>query len=130
MSSVDHPPSLRVSVVGPCGSGKSTLVRALRERGYTVRHVAQEHSYVPDMWLRLTRPDALIYLHAAYATTVARRQLNWTPDEYAEQLRRLAHARQHAGLIVPTDDLTPGQVLGRALDFLAARASSPATPAP
>jgi hypothetical protein len=70
------------------------------------------------MWLRLTRPDALIYLDAGYETTCHRRRLNWTPAEYAEQLHRLRHARQHAGLYLPTDDLTPDDVVERVMVFL------------
>jgi hypothetical protein len=38
--------------------------------------------------------------------------------DHQEQLRRLAHAREHAHLIVNTDNLTPEQVLQKVLDFL------------
>jgi dephospho-CoA kinase len=38
---------LRIGVVGPCAAGKTTLVAALKNRGYEVHHIAQEHSYVP-----------------------------------------------------------------------------------
>jgi adenylate kinase family enzyme len=51
-----------VGVVGPCGSGKSTLIAALEAQGYPCRHIAQEHSYVKDMWKRITNPDVLIFL--------------------------------------------------------------------
>ncbi|MBP9503378.1 MAG: hypothetical protein KBF17_14555, partial [Candidatus Promineofilum sp.] len=50
-------PLLRVAVVGPCASGKSTLVAALRAAGYDARHPAQEHSFVKDMWRRRVDPD-------------------------------------------------------------------------
>jgi len=29
-------------------------------------HIAQEHSYVPYMWKRITNPDLLIYLNASF----------------------------------------------------------------
>ena len=104
-----------VGVVGPCGAGKSTLVAALTRLGIPARHIAQEHSHVPDMWARLTRPDVLVFLDAEYATCTARRRLYWTPREYAEQQRRLAHARDHAHIYVATDALTPEAVLRRVL---------------
>jgi len=110
--------SLRVGVVGPCGSGKSTLIAALEARGYVCRHIAQEHSYVKDMWERVSHPDVLIFLEASFPILTARRKLNWTASDHAEQLRRLAHARQHAHLIVDTGPLTPQEVAARVLDFL------------
>jgi deoxyadenosine/deoxycytidine kinase len=114
-----EPPSKPlIGVVGPCGSGKSTLIAALEEHGYACRHIAQEHSYVQAMWQVISKPDVLIYLGASFPTSTARRNLNWLESEYREQLRRLAHAREHAHLVVNTDELTPEQVLQKALDFL------------
>ena len=109
---------LLVGVVGPCGAGKSTLIAALESRGFACRHIAQEHSYVKDMWKRITNPDALIFLQASFPVCTARRQLNWNESDYAEQQRRLAHALEHADLVVDTDNLTPPEVAQRVLDFL------------
>ncbi len=107
-----------IGVVGPCGAGKSSLVSGLKAEGYQVRHIAQEHSYVPDMWRRLTNPDILIYLDVSYENTVQRRRLDWTSDEHAEQQRRLSHARQHADLYLNTNSMTVQEVRDSALSFI------------
>ncbi len=106
-------------MVGPCGAGKSTLVAALRERGIRAREVAQEHSYVPAMWQRITDPDVLIYLEVSQATAERRQGRSLPPGEWQRLTERLAHARAHADLLVDTDRLTPEQVLAQVLDFLA-----------
>ena len=114
-----EPPSKPlIGVVGPCGSGKSTLIAWLKKYGYTCRHIAQEHSYVQAMWQIISKPDILIYLEASFPVSTARRQLNWYEKDHSEQLRRLAHAREHAHLIVDTDNLNPEQVLQKVLDYL------------
>ena len=117
---MDDPPSKRplIGVVGSCGSGKSTLIAGLERYGYTCRHIAQEHSYVQAMWQIISRPDILIFLHASFPITTARRKLDWREKDYEEQSRRLSHAREHAHIIIDTDDLTPEQILQIVLDFL------------
>ena len=117
---MDEPPSSTqlIGVVGPCGAGKSTLVAGLEKHGYACRHIAQEHSYVPDMWQLITQPDILIYLDASFAVSTARAKLNWLEKDYTEQLKRLAHAREHANLFIETDELTPEAVIQKALNFL------------
>jgi len=107
-----------IGVVGPCGAGKSTLTGGLNGLGYRTRHIAQEHSYVQDMWKRLTNPDILVFLDASYAVTCQRRKLDWTEAEYAEQQRRLAHAREHADLYLATDDLNTQAVLEEVVRFV------------
>ena len=107
-----------IGIVGPCGSGKSTLAARLTERGLGARAIAQEHSYVPAMWQRLTNPGLLVFLLASYPVCTRRRQLVWTEQEYEEQLRRLAHAYAHADLRVDTDWLTPNEVLAAVLGRL------------
>lgn len=110
---------LRVAVVGPCMSGKSELVRALREKGYATHHVAQEHSYVPAMWQRMTDPDVLIYLDVDYEAVRARRpSVTWGPERLQEQAARLVHAREHCDLYVDTSDLTIEAVRERVLAYL------------
>lgn len=105
-----------IAVVGPCASGKTTLVDALRKRGYNARQVAQEHSYVPSMWKKITNPDLLIYLDASYETCTKRKQLNWSRSEYLLQIERLAHARENCDLYIQTEDIRPADVVRAALD--------------
>lgn len=107
-----------IGVVGPCGAGKTTLITGLRGYPLTLRHIAQEHSYVPTMWQRITHPDLLIFLDASYPATIQRRQLNWTQAEYDEQQRRLAHARANAHFYLMTDSHTPEEVIQQVVDFL------------
>lgn len=113
---------VKIGVVGPCGAGKSTLVRALRARGIAAREIAQEHSGVPAMWQRITRPNLLIYLNASRETAERRLERELPPDWWEEMTARLAHARAHAALIVETDGLTPEEVAERVTEFLAAGA--------
>ena len=105
-------------IVGPCSAGKSTLVAGLEKRGVFARNIAQEHSYVKDMWQRLTNPDILIYLDVSYHVAQTRRKLNWNTGEYETQKHRLRNARKHADLYLQTDALSPEEVLSQVLDFL------------
>jgi cytidylate kinase len=117
----DEPPGQSqtlIGVVGPCAAGKSTLIAGLTRLGYRSRHIAQEHSYVKDMWLRLTNPDVLVFVDASYPTTCLRGQLDWTKAEWQEQQHRLRHAREHAGLYLDTDNLSAEQVLEQVVEFV------------
>ena len=120
-NSPDQPDSQNrplIGVVGVCASGKSTLIKGMEARGFRMRHIAQEHSYVKDMWKRITNPDVLIFLDATYSLTVQRRQLDWTEADWAEQQRRLSHAREHADLYINTDDLSIERVLEIVVAFV------------
>jgi len=107
-----------IGIVGPCGAGKTTLAEGLRRNGYRSRAIVQEHSYVKDMWQRMTRPDVLIFLQASCSVGGERRQMKWSESEWEEQQRRLAHARQHANFYLNTDALGIGEVLNLVLEFL------------
>jgi RNase adaptor protein for sRNA GlmZ degradation len=107
----------RVVVVGVCGSGKSTLVRALRERGFDARTVSQEHSYVPRLWQR-SRPDVLVYLDASLHTIRGRGRRTWPQSLLDTEHDRLSHAREHTDLYIPTDGLAPEDVASRVVTFL------------
>ncbi|HEX7432241.1 MAG TPA: hypothetical protein VF326_01180 [Anaerolineaceae bacterium] len=110
--------SLVIGIVGPCAAGKSTLIKNLAIYKLNIHHIAQEHSYVADMWQRITNPDRLIFLDASFPVTIARRQHDCTLDDYLEQHHRLRHARQHADLYLLTDRLTPEEVVDHVLHFL------------
>jgi cytidylate kinase len=111
-------PGPLIGVVGPCASGKSSLIAGLTRMGYRARHIAQEHSYVKDMWQRLTKPDILIFLDATHQTTCWRRRLDWTEAEWQEQQYRLRHARANADLYLDTDTLTIEEVLRQVMEFI------------
>lgn len=108
-----------IKVVGPCKSGKSTLVAGLKAAGYSARSCGQEHSEAPAMWQRIHPPACLIFLEVSLETMRARvDRSDWSDDLLATQQRRLAHARQHADVIIATDKASPQAVLRQVLDFL------------
>jgi deoxyadenosine/deoxycytidine kinase len=107
-----------IGIVGPCGAGKTTLAEGLQRNGYRARAIVQEHSFVKDMWQRLTMPDVLIFLQASCSVGGERRQMKWTESEWEEQQRRLAHAKEHADFYLNTDSLGIVEVLDLVLEFL------------
>ncbi len=108
-----------IGVVGPCSSGKSTLARTLREHGYRVKEIRQEHSGAPTMWQKLTNPDWLIYLDVD-PQVAARREGLAEPSSWWEDERnyRLAHARAHCDLYIDTTELAAEAISAQALAFL------------
>jgi predicted ATPase len=111
---------LRIAVVGHCASGKSTLVTALRARGYDASAVAQEHSGIPRLW-RHSDPHVLIYLDVPLATVRDRRGQEWPQAVYDAQEARLTDARAHADLIVDTAATPIGEMVERVLTFVRGR---------
>lgn len=111
---------MRIAIVGPCSAGKTTLRQHLHTAGYTdIRNPAQEHSYVPDMWRKISKPDILIYLDIDYQASLRRRPLQDLGNQRIHtQRQRLQHARQHADLYLDTSQLTPQQVAQHVLNFL------------
>lgn len=100
-------------------------MRALRERGIDAHEVAQEHSGVPAMWQRITRPDLLVYLDVSRETAERRLERELPLDWWEEITARLAHARAHASLIVETDGRTPDEIAEQVLEFLVAAGATP-----
>ncbi len=108
-----------IGIVGPCSAGKSVLARGLRERGYQVKEIRQEHSGVPDMWLQITNPDLLLYVDVSLDVGAQRERLAKPSSWWIEEREvRLAHARQHCDFYIDTSALTPDEVLYQALAFL------------
>ncbi|MFN2216271.1 MAG: hypothetical protein ACK2TS_04945 [Anaerolineales bacterium] len=107
-----------IGVVGPCSSGKTTLINGLKEYGYVARHIAQEHSYVPTMWKQITNPDMLIYLDVSFEVSQNRRKLDWTISHFDDQIKRLSNARENADLIINTDGKSISEVLDQTVQYL------------
>ena len=113
-----HKEIFLIGIVGTCSSGKSTLKAGLEKHGFRARGIAQEHSFVKNMWERITNPDILIFLDVSYRVAQERRKLNWSIHEYEEQQYRLRDARLHADFYLDTNTLTPEEVLSDVLRFL------------
>ncbi|MCG2769433.1 MAG: hypothetical protein ABIK79_11490 [Chloroflexota bacterium] len=112
---------MRILIVGPCASGKTTLERRLARLGYDAHSCAQEHSYVPSMWSLVNKPDVLIYLDAQLSTIAQRSADHWD-ETYLQELRhRLRHARAHCDFYLATDDLAKDDVLKMVVKFLESR---------
>ncbi len=111
---------MRIKIVGPCASGKSVLVARLRNLGYEVFSAAQDHSFVADMWQRISPPDLLIYLDVTVEAAQERGRfgMGWNQSYLDEQHRRLRHARAHCDLYLPTQDLSEQEVLDRVVQFV------------
>jgi hypothetical protein len=111
---------MRIKVVGPCASGKSSLAAGLRRLGYDARSASQDHSYVPDMWQRLEPPDLLVYLDVTLpeARRRGRTGSGWDQSYLDEQHRRLRHARANCDLYLLTDGLSEEEVLLHVVDFV------------
>ena len=111
--------TVRIAVVGPCSSGKSTLTKSLKAAGFEARHPAQEHSYVANMWQRVTKPDLLVYLDVDYANMRARRPLtDGGPQRLTEQHYRLRHARELCDFYLDTSNLSAAEVKTAVFNFL------------
>lgn len=107
-----------IGIVGPSKSGKSTLKKGLEEKGYQVRHIAQEHSFAPAMWKIIANPDVLIFLDVAFDQTLIRGQPSWIMADFQKEIKRLGHARENADLYIPTMEISSKQVLNQVLNFI------------
>lgn len=114
----------RVIVVGPCASGKSTLVQRLREIGYDAQVCAQEHSEIPGLWRR-SSPAATLALDLGIEALRRRRDEHRSELILARQRARLADAFASATALIDTSDLSPTEVLTRATAALRAAGITP-----
>lgn len=111
----------RISVVGPCASGKSTVVRALRMHGYDAHVTSQEHSAVPKLWSR-NEPAILIALQADLETIrLRRRNPRWSQSIWRAQQLRLADAYANADFVENTSNRSTNAVVQDVLQFLESR---------
>lgn len=109
---------LTIGVVGPCAAGKTTLINNLKKQGYHARQIAQEHSYVQDMWARISKPSLLIYLDVSYENSINRKRLNWSRKEYQTQIERLYHARKNADIYIDTNNINSDEVFSTTVERL------------
>lgn len=108
----------RIAVVGHCAAGKSTVVRLLVERGLDAYSVAQEHSIVHDLW-KHQQPEILVFLDVSLEE-LRKRKANpdWPEWIFDAQNQRLAHAREHADIVIHTDDEPASLVVAEIARFL------------
>lgn len=108
----------RVVVVGPCASGKTTLVERLKAAGVDARVSGQEHSSVRNLW-RTLDPDVLIALDLDLDTLRARRHPAWPAKLYEVQHTRLAGAFDVADLTIDTGVASQDDVFAAAMELIA-----------
>lgn len=108
----------RLVVVGPCASGKSTLVAGLRRLGYDAVACGQEHSDIPTLW-RHADPDLVVALDIDLPTLRSRRDDAWPEWLLLRQRRRLANAAAAAHVRLDTSRLAAEDVLGQVAARLA-----------
>ena len=108
---------VKVAIVGVCASGKTTLVRGLREAGIDAYNVAQEHSCIHRFWQKHA-PDLLIMIDATLPAIKKRRVVYWDEERLVVQHKRLADARAHADLYLQTDALDAAAVLATVIAFI------------
>ncbi len=107
----------RIVVVGPCASGKSTLVAALRAKGYDARVSGQEHSAIAALW-QMSHPDVLIALDATIGAVRSRRGDGWPEWLHDVQLSRLRQAIEAADIAIDTSHLGPDDVTNQVIAYL------------
>ncbi len=115
---------IKIAVVGNCAAGKTTLVKGLKEQGYTKAYnVPQEHSVVVKFWQRYN-PDLLIFLSCSLEVARQRRpKIQWGQERLEEQKKKLQHAFEHKDIYINTDNLSIDNVLDIALKEIKERMS-------
>lgn len=108
---------MRVVVAGVCVSGKTTLVKSLRDLGIDAYNVAQEHSVIKKLWNR-KEPDILVVLDVQMKTIRQRRMVPWGEDRLAVQRKRLCDAYEHADLYIQTDELSKDEIVQNVIEHI------------
>jgi GTPase SAR1 family protein len=119
--------SPRIVVVGPCASGKSTLVGSLRADGIDARVSGQEHSAIRDLWRKL-KPDLLVFLDVDLGTIRQRRSPHWPEALYRLQYTRLHGARETADLVIDTSVTSAEEARELVLELVEDTTSRPREP--
>ena len=108
---------MRLVVAGVCVSGKTTLVKSLRDLGIDAHNVAQEHSTIKKLWNH-KQPDILVVLDVKLKTIRQRRMVPWGEDRLAVQRKRLCDAYEHADLYIQTDELSKNEIVQKVLEHI------------
>jgi dephospho-CoA kinase len=108
---------MAIAIVGVCASGKTTLVKGLKNAGFDAYNVAQEHSCIKKFWQK-HQPQFLIMLDATLPAIKKRRIVYWDESRIVAQHERLADAKIHADLYIQTDGLDAKQVLDKVIAFI------------
>lgn len=110
---------MRIAIVGVCASGKTTLVKGLKDAGYDAYNVAQEHSGIHNFWNK-HHPDILIMIDATLPAIKKRRLVFWDQERLDVQHKRLSDAKAHANLFIQTDAYTADEVREQVIDYVEA----------
>ena len=108
---------MRIAIVGVCASGKTTLVKGLKDAGYDAYNVAQEHSGIHNFWNK-HHPDILVMIDATLPAIKKRRLVFWDQERLDVQHKRLADAKEHANLFIQTDAYTADEVREQVVDYI------------
>jgi gluconate kinase len=108
---------MRVAVVGPCASGKTTIAAALTECGFDAYVVGQEHSDIHWLWQR-QQPDAVVFLDVPLEVIRIRRGADWPLWLFERQLKRLQNARDNANVVIQNVSATPSEIAVQISDEL------------
>ncbi|MBE6098378.1 hypothetical protein [Schwartzia succinivorans] len=108
---------MRIAVVGVCASGKTTLVKGLKDAGYDAYNVAQEHSGIHNFWNK-HHPDILVMIDATLPAIKKRRLVYWDQERLDVQHKRLADAKAHANLFIQTDAYNADEVREQVIDYI------------
>lgn len=108
---------MRIAVVGVCASGKTTLVKGLKDAGYDAYNAAQEHSGIHNFWNK-HHPDILVMIDATLPAIKKRRLVYWNQERLDVQHKRLADAKAHANLFIQTDAYNADEVREQVIDYI------------